>query len=224
MFKGTLVNCAAIAAGTLVGCTAGKIFSERLRVACMQALGLSASVIGIAMALEYHRPMILLGSLVVGSMLGELCDLETRFERFSSRFTRRFAQDDAHFFPAFIQSSILYITGTMAILGPLKEGLTGDTTLLYTKAVLDGVTAIVLSSTLGIGVLFSILAVQLYQGSISLIGAALGQVFTSVMIENISAVGGVLLIAIGFNQLKLTQFRLMNLLPALLFAALFSLL
>ena len=224
MFLGTLVNCAAIVAGTLLGLLIGRFFTERLRLVTMQALGLSALLIGFNMALAGKQLMIMLGAMVLGGVIGELLDLDTRCDRLDQLVRARFAQADSDFFPAFLNASVIFIVGAMAILGPLKEGLTGDATMLYTKAFLDGVTAIVLASTMGIGVAFSALSVQLYQGSIALLGTALGGVFTPDMVENMSAVGGLLLVAIGFNLLEVAKFRVMNLLPAIFVAALLSLL
>lgn len=224
MFPGTLVNCAAIVAGTLLGLLIGRFFTERLRLVTMQALGLSALLIGLNMALAGKQLMIMLGAMVLGGVVGELLDLDARCDRLDQLVRTRFSQADSDLFPAFLNASVIFIVGAMAILGPLKEGLTGDATMLYTKAFLDGVTAIVLASTMGIGVAFSALAVQLYQGSIALLGSALGEVFTPYMVENMSAVGGLLLVAIGFNLLEVAKFRVMNLLPAIFVAALLSLL
>jgi len=217
MLTGTLVNIAAIGAGTLLGRGAGSLLSERLRTTIMNGLGLAVLLIGLQLALQTHQPLIVIGSLILGGIIGELLRLEARLEAFGHALQKRFS-GAGRIAEAFVTSSLLYCVGAMAIMGALQDGAGGKPTILYAKAALDGVASIALSSALGIGVIFSIIPLALYQGGISLAAGLASTVLTKPVVTELNAVGGLLIVAIAFDLLGLKRLPVGNLLPAVFVA------
>lgn len=217
ILQGTLVNIAAIAAGCLVGRWAGQLLSDRVRNTMMAGLGLAVLLIGLQLALQSQQLMIVIGSVIFGGLAGELLNIEGRLEAFGRTLQRRFA-GAGKITEGFVTASLLYCVGAMAIMGALQDGLGGEPTILYAKAALDGVASIALTSTLGIGVIFSIIPLALYQGTITL-GAGLAKtLLTDPVITEMNAVGGLLIIAISFDLMGIRRLPVGNLLPGVFVA------
>jgi len=219
---GTLVNVVAIVIGTLIGFMLKRRLPERINSIAMQGLGLVTALIGIKMMITTQSPLIVLVSIVIGGVLGELLRIEDRLDRLGARVEARFSKERGTFAKAFVTSTLLYCVGPMAIVGALQDGLRGDYSILLTKSGLDGIASVAFASTLGIGVLFSTLPVAAYQGGITIGASLLEPYLTSSMINEMTATGGLLILGIALNILQVTRIRVGNLLPAILFAAILS--
>ena len=161
--------------------------------------------------------------MVIGGIIGELLKIEDRLNAFGNQLEARFAKEDGNFTKAFVSASLVYCVGAMAILGAIQSGLSGDHSTLFVKSILDGVSAIVFSSTLGIGVAFAAIPVFLYQGAIALGAASVKAFITDTIITEMTATGGLLIFAIGINLLGLNvKIKVGNLLPAVLVAVILA--
>ncbi len=218
---GTIVNATAILVGTLLGLAAGKWFSNsRLIKGCsdviMQGIGLSVMIIGISNALKSENMLLVIISLVIGGIIGQAVGIERRLDSLGSRVQKRFADTGRTVSEGFVTASLIFCVGSMAVVGSLDAGIKGDYLTLYAKSVLDGVTAMALSSTLGIGVALSALAVLLYQGAITLLACLLYPLLANTaVINDMSAVGGILILGIGISMLGIKKLNIGNLLPAI---------
>jgi len=217
LLQGTLVNIAAVAAGCLVGRWAGQFLSDRVRNTMMAGLGLAVLLIGLQLALPSQQPMIVIGSIILGGLLGELLNIEGRLEAFGRRLQLRFA-GAGKIAEGFVTASLLYCVGAMAIMGALQDGLGGEPTILYAKSALDGIASVALTSTLGIGVLFSVLPLLFYQGAITLAAGLAAAILTEPVITEMNAVGGLLIIAISLDLMGLKRLPVGNLLPGVFVA------
>jgi uncharacterized membrane protein YqgA involved in biofilm formation len=187
-------------------------------------MGLFTAVTGIMMFLETQNSLIVLGSLVIGALLGEWLKIEDGLQRLGEIFEMRFSRSDSgsgRFVNGFMTASLLFCIGPMAILGSIQAGLKGDISLLVIKSVLDGFTAMAFASTLGVGVLFSAAMILIYQGSITLLAAQLNSIVSKSMMAELTATGGVLLLGIAISSLlEIKKIRVGNFLPALVLAPL----
>ena len=224
---GTLINVVAVVVGGAVGTFLGTRLPERIRETIMHALGLVTLTIGIHLTLETESVLIVLGSLLVGGILGELLRIERHIDglgQWLERRTRKQAAtptqpaESTHFSQAFLTASLVFCVGPMAILGSFQDGLQGDYTLLAIKSMLDLFAALAFASTMGPGVIAAALSVFLYQGALTLGAGSASALLTDPMIAEMTATGGVLMLALGLGLLKLKVIRVGNLLPALLFA------
>lgn len=213
ILQGTLVNIAAVAAGSLVGRWAGSYLSPRMRQTLMIGLGLAVLLIGLQLALQSKQVMIVIGGLIFGGLIGEIIGVEKRLENFGQRLQLRYA-NQGPIAEGFVTASLLYCVGAMAIMGALQDGLGGKPTILYAKAALDGVASVALTSTLGIGVIFSVVPLLLYQGSITLSAELAKSILTEPVITEMNAVGGLLIVAIAFDLMGFKRLPVGNLLPA----------
>ena len=214
---GTIVNVAAICAGALVGRYAGRFIPNRIRQTVMAGLGLTVLLIGLQLALKSKQPMIVIGSLILGGVFGELLQIEARLESFGLWLQGRFV-GAGNIAEGFVAASLLYCVGAMAIMGALQDGLNGTPTILYAKAALDGVASIALASTLGIGVLFSALSVAIYQGVITVAAESAKSLLTDTVVLEMNAVGGLLIVAIGLDLIGIKRLPVGNMLPAVFVA------
>jgi uncharacterized membrane protein YqgA involved in biofilm formation len=220
---GTLVNAAAIIFGTMLGVLLGKKFPEKIQKIVFQGLGLSTILIGMQMALKVENILVLIFSLLLGGMIGETAKIEEKMENLGDWLKKRIKSKDKRFTDAFVTSSLLFCIGAMAIVGAINDGLRGDTSILYTKSILDGFAAIALGSTMGIGIAFSALPILFYQGGIALLATQMEGIFSSYIISQLTALGGLLLVGIGVNLLEIKKIKVISFLPALFIVVIFSL-
>ncbi|QLA16469.1 DUF554 domain-containing protein [Desulfolutivibrio sulfoxidireducens] len=220
---GSLTNAAAILAGGVVGLLLHGKFPERVRTIVFQALGLCVAVIGLQMALKMSEPLVVIFSLILGAVAGELVDIETRLEHLGDRVKALARSKNTLFTDGFVTASLIYCVGSMAILGSFDEGLRGDPTILLTKAMLDGFASVALASTYGAGVLFSCVPVFCYQYGLTLVAGAFQGFFTEALMAQITAVGGLLILGIGINLFGVVKIKISNLLPSLVAAVVLSL-
>jgi uncharacterized protein len=218
---GTVVNAAAIIVGSLMGVLLKKGLPDRLKGTLMQGIGLGVLLIGFRMALQSENLLIVLASLVLGGIVGETINIELYLEKFGL-FIQSKVDENSSIAKAFVTSSLLYCVGSMAVMGALESGLTGNHTTLYAKSILDGVTSIIFASTLGIGVLFSAIPVLIYQGAITMAASLVQPILTTAAVAEMTGTGGLLIIGIGLNVLEIKTIKVGNLLPAILFALLIS--
>ncbi len=219
---GTLVNSMAIVAGGFFGLVLGRYFTARYQAICIQAMGLCVAVVGLKMAMVEANILIVILSMALGGVVGEWIDIEARLKAFAEAVKTKLGRGDARFTEGFVGATLLYCVGSLAILGAIEDGLKSDPSLLYTKALMDGLISIPMASSLGLGVLLSSIPVLFYQGSISLTAMAVGDLATPEVIANLTATGGLLVAALGLNLLKITEIPIGNLLPAVGFAVLFG--
>lgn len=228
---GTIINIATVLVGGTLGLTFGPRLKERFRETVIIALGLFTLAVGVGMFIgsldvEGENPLVPLVSLLLGGLLGEWWRIERRLKSLGASLEVRFmrgveSKEGSRFVRGFLSASLLFCVGPMTILGSIQDGLTGDYQLLAIKSVLDGFAALALASTLGLGVLFSVLVVLTYQGGISLVATQAQTFLDEVMLAEMSAVGGVLLLGLAIGTLlELRPIRTGNLLPALLVAPL----
>ena len=219
---GNLINMAAIAGGSLLGLFFGSRLQEKYRQACLKAGGLVLLFLGLQMGLKMNNSVLVLLSLTLGSLLGEMLDINSAMERLGQRVEGRLSKGGGGLSQAFIYATLLFCTGPMSIMGGIRSGLAGDHSILITKAVLDGIFAMVLTATMGIGVIGSAVTTGLYQG-IFVLGAGLAEKYmTEVMVAEMTATGGLLILAMGLNMLEIKEFKAANMLPALLLAVILA--
>lgn len=187
----------------------------------MEVLGLVCVPLGLSMTLKGEKFLALLLSLVAGGIVGELLRLEDRLERFSRKIESRMRAEENTFAPGFLAATLLFCIGPMTIMGPLEDGLGKTPHILYTKSLLDGTASIALAASLGIGVPFSAFSILLVQGSITLLARFLAPLLSEVLVREMTATGGVLILGIALRLLNLKKIRVANLLPSLGFVPLF---
>ena len=220
---GTLVNSGAILAGAGAGLLLRRGLPEKWQESIMQGVALCIIVIGVQMAFKSENIMVVIFSIVLGAIVGEGIDIDTKLQRFGDWIGGKLiGGHDVGAAKAigegFVAASLIYCVGAMAIIGSLQDGLKGDTTILFAKSTLDGIIAIILTANLGIGVALSAVSVLLYQGTLTLLAGVLEPVLTTSILNEVTATGGMLIMAIGVNMLKVVQIRISNLLPAVLWA------
>ncbi|WP_404430085.1 DUF554 domain-containing protein [Sutcliffiella horikoshii] len=220
---GTIVNGICIVLGTLIG----KIFTripENTKETVMKIIGLAVFLLGAQMGFKSNEFLIVIISLVVGAVLGEWINLDRKLNNVGNWLERKMgSKQQGSVSKGFVTATLIFVIGAMSVVGSLDSGLRGDHQVLYTKSIIDGFTSIVLTTTLGIGVLFSAIPVMIYQGSIALFATQIDRFVPSDLLEllifEITATGGVMIMAIGMNIIGVTAIRVANLLPGILVAA-----
>ncbi len=213
---GTTVNFIAIIIGGLAGVFFGKYFSDKLKETVIQGIALTVLVIGLQMALKTNNVLIVILSLVIGGVIGETIDIQARLNDLGQSLEKRFSsQGNGQFTKAFVTTSLIYCVGAMAIVGALEDGLNANHSILFAKSALDGITAIIFASSMGMGVIFSAVPVFLYQGSISLFAGSVQGLLSEAVVIEMSAVGGILIFGIGITMLGIKEIKVGNLLPGI---------
>lgn len=212
---GTVVNSVAIIIGALIGILIKKGIKDEYKSTIMDGIGLSVVIIGIMGGIKTQNLILAIGSIVLGSIIGEIIRIEDKLESLGDNMEKKFGKGDSNFSKGFVTASLVYCIGAMAIVGSLESGLTGNHDTLFAKSMLDFISAIIFASTLGIGVAFSAIPVFLYQGGITLLAKYVKDLMTPEVINEMSAVGGILILAIGINILGIKKIRIGNMLPAI---------
>lgn len=216
---GTILNSLAIIVGALIGIVFGKALSEKMKKTVIQGIGLAVILIGLSMALETKNPLVVISSLVIGGIIGEWIDIEERLQQLGLWLESKFTKGGSgNFTKGFVSSSLMFCVGAMAIMGALESGLKGVHDILYAKSLLDGISSIVLASSMGIGVLVSAVPVFLYQGGITISASLLQGLLSDPVIAEMSATGGLLIVGIGLNILEIKEIKVGNLLPGIFVA------
>jgi uncharacterized protein len=221
---GTIINVGAVIVGSLIGLIFHSRIPEKISDRAFQAIGLFTIFLGMKLALQSANFMIMIFSLVLGSILGELLDIDKLLNKFADRLKSRFSSETSRFSEGLVTAFLLFCMGSMTILGAFEEGLGGRPNLLMAKSILDGFSSIAFASVMGIGVLFSIIPLLIYQGGLTLLAGVLGERLSEAAINEMSAVGGILLIGLGISVLKIKEIKILNMLPALILALIFAVL
>jgi len=218
---GTVVNSVSILIGSLLGYFLKNSFSEDIKSTVMQGLSLTVMLIGISMSIKTNNLLVVTLSIVTGAIIGESLKIEEGLNKIGGRIEKKFSKTEGEFTKAFVTASLVYCVGAMAIMGSIESGLSGNHSILFVKSILDGVSSIVFTSSLGIGVAFSSLPVFIYQGAITLSARFIKAYLTQEIIREMTATGGLLIFGIGINMLSgKSRVKVGNLLPAI-FTAIF---
>lgn len=222
---GSIVNAIAIIIGSLLGLFIKKI-PERMKNLVTQSISLVIIVLGISLAMKTNQVLIVIFSLALGAVVGEWLDIEGKLDKLGQFIESKVkTKNEGSISKGFVTSTLLFCVGAMAILGALDSGLRNNHEILYTKSLMDGFLSIILTSTLGVGVLFSFIPVFLYQGFIAIFASFVPNLVTqhllNAIIAEISGTGGILLLALGLNSLGVIKIKIGNMLPSILFALLF---
>ena len=214
---GTIVNTGSIILGGSIGLILKRGLPEKLSQQVMNGLALCVLYIGINGTMRGKHTLIIILSMVIGTLTGELLDLDHRVNKLGNWLECKFKSKDHH--PStsegFVSASLLFCVGAMAIVGSLQDGLNGDASMLYTKATLDGISSVIFSASLEIGVILSSVFVFIYQGTITLLASLMAPFLTDLVIGEMTCVGSILIIGLALNMLRITNLKLMNFVPAI---------
>lgn len=231
---GTIANTGAVIAGGIFGMICKKGLTQRFQDTIMQAIGLAVMFIGITGALEKMLSidgtalssggaMLCAISLAAGAVLGEWINIEKRFVVFGDWLRKRAGREkDSMFIDGFVMTTLTICVGAMAVIGPLQDGLAGDPSMLFTKAILDGIIVAIFSAAFGVGAIFSAIPLFLFQGSITLLARGIQAFLTTAMIDNMSMIGSMLIFCVGVNMIFPVKIKVANLLPSLVIAILYT--
>lgn len=217
--KGTIVNAAAVLLGSGIGLLLKRGIPEKYETTIMQGIAMAVGLIGLQMAFKTQNILIVIISLVLGAIIGEAINIDKWLNKAGERLTERLGSQYGDAGRGFVTASLVFCIGAMAVVGSIQEGLTGDASTLYAKATLDGITSVVFASSFGIGVAFSSAAILVYQGTLTLLAMAFGNVLSSSAIVEMTAVGGLLIVGICLLMLEVKTIKVANLLPAIPMAA-----
>ena len=219
---GTIVNALAVIGGCIIGLIVKGRLTEKISNTIMSGLALCVLYIGISGALKGEDALLMIICIAVGAMIGEIIDIDKRLNNLGDYIEKKINSkkndkkaDKISISEGFVTSSLLFCVGAMAVVGSLESGLQGNHTTLFAKSVLDGVSSIIFTSSLGIGVMLSSVAILVYQGSITLLVGCLSSVLTDSVISNMSAIGSLLIMGLGTNMLGASKIKVANLLPAI---------
>lgn len=220
---GTIVNVLLILVGSILGILLKRGIEKRYEDLIMSALGLVTAVIGITFAIKSQNMLIVVVSLVIGALIGEWIDIDSKLNKVGDWLKDKVKgkgetglEEESRIGEGFVTATLLFCVGSMAIMGALDSGLRGDHTILYTKSIMDGISALIFASSMGIGVALSAFPILIYQGGIALMAQTVQPYLSDAMMIEMNAVGGILLIGIGLSLLDIKRIKVSNLLPALI--------
>lgn len=214
---GTVFNCIAVILGSSIGLLAGKFIPEKTNDTIFSCLGLFTIYVGINMMLKMEHSIAVLLSLVIGAVTGELLGIEEKLNSLGDFLKSKMKTSNAKFTEGFVSATLLFCVGSMAILGAIEDGLRHNPEILMTKGIMDCIAGSMFAGAYGVGVMFSVVPLFVYQGAITL-GASWAESFiTESMYANISGIGGLMIMGIGLNMLKVTRLKLGDMLPGLVF-------
>lgn len=221
---GTIVNCLTIIIGAFIGLFFKESINKKVSDTIMSGLALCVIYIGISGAIKGNNTIIMIISIAIGGFIGEIIDIDKKIENLGRKIEKRFNKNGEKISVAqgFVTATLLFCVGAMAIVGSLESGLNNNHSTLYAKSVLDGISSIIFASTLGIGVMLSAIVVFIYQGSITLVASFLSVLLSDTAINNMTAVGSLLIIGLGLNMLGISKIKVSNLLPAVLISVVLS--
>ncbi len=215
----TFVNCGVIIVGCIIGLFIKGGIPERFNKIIMNGLALCAMFIGFSGALEGNNTIITIVSMALGALVGELIDIDKWLNKLGETIQKKLDKGngkESRIAEGFVNASLLYCVGAMSIVGALQAGLSGNYDTIYAKTVLDGVSSVIFSASMGIGVIFSSVTVLLYQGGITLCASFLSGILSQAVIAEMTAVGSLMIVGLGLNLLEVTDIKIANLLPGIL--------
>jgi len=219
---GTLINIIVVIIGSGIGLLLKTKLPKRIVLTIFQGLGLFTLFLGFVMAMKTGSYLILVFSLVIGGIIGEALNIEKFTERQADVIKKKIKFGGDKFSEGMLTAFLLYCMGSMTILGALEEGINNDSTLLITKSMMDGFSSVALASAFGIGVAFSVIPMLIIQGGLTLLAMYFGEFLDVIIVNELTAVGGILLIGLGINILDIKKIKVFNLFPALIIAVIFA--
>lgn len=212
---GTIVNALAIVVGGLIGILFKNIIPEKLSDSLLKASGLAVLTVGIKLSLAGENLTLLIISVLMGTLIGELLDIEGRLDRLGQSVESRMKNNKSNITAGFISCTLVYCVGSMAIMGAIQSGLTGNHEILFSKALLDGIISISMAVSMGAGVIFSSISVLIYQGLLTILAQFVQSLLSPEVVSEMTAIGGTLIMAIGLNFLEIKRIKVGNMLPAI---------
>jgi uncharacterized membrane protein YqgA involved in biofilm formation len=216
------VNVVAVLVGSGIGLAVGNRLPDRLQRIITTGLGLSTLLIGVQMALKVQNMLVVIASMVIGGIVGELMGIEAALERAGEWLKTRARSDSGTFVTGYVTASLVFCVGPMTIVGSIQEGLSGNPEIIYTKSMLDGAASVAFASSLGVGVSFAAVTVLVLQGALTLLGTQLAFLLRPEILNELTATGGLLILAIGLMLLDVKRLPVANVLPALVVAVLLT--
>ncbi|WP_425059434.1 putative membrane protein YdfK [Sporomusa carbonis] len=224
--KGTIVNAAAVIIGSGLGLALKRGIPEKYQNTIMHGMALAVGVIGLQMAFKTQNMLVVILGLAAGAIIGEALNIDGFLNKIGAWLSTRLSSQDqagpSNIGHGFVTASLVYCIGAMAVVGSIQDGLTGDTSTLYAKSLLDGITSVVFTSSMGIGVAFSSVSILVYQGLITLLAGFFSTVLSDSVIKELTATGGILIVGVSILMLEVKKIRLANLLPAIPAAAIIA--
>ena len=212
---GTLINAVAIIIGSFIGIGLNTKLPKRFISIVFQAIGLFTLFIGVFMALKTNNMFLMVISIVCGGIIGEWINIDKFINRFGNSIKNKINSENSRFSEGLVTAFLLFCMGSLTILGAIEEGSGDKPNLLLAKSVLDGVSSIALGAALGYGVLFSVIPLLIYQGGLTLLATYFGDFFAENIINELTGIGGLMLIGLGINILEIKQLKILNMIPAL---------
>ncbi len=212
---GTAINAGTVIVGSSVGLMIRSRLPQRITTIVFQGIGLFTLFLGITMATKTANVLVMIFSIVLGAIIGELLNIDQAMTRMSEYLKKKIRLKSERFSEGLVTAFLIFCMGSMSILGPIEEGLGKPPNILLAKSVLDAFSSMALSASLGVGVAFSVIPLVIYQGGITLFAGYVHGFFTSVLINELTAVGGLLLMGLGINILEIKSLKILNMLPSL---------
>lgn len=219
---GTLINASTVIIGSIIGLIIKSKLPKKITETAFYGVGLFTIILGIMMAIKTNNYLIMIISVVIGSIIGEIIKIDKWINNFGEWLKNKFKTKNENFSEGLITAFLLYCMGSMTILGAIEEGIGGIPNLLVAKSVLDGFSSIILSATLGIGVLFSFIPLLIFQGGLTILASSIQNVLTDIIINEITAVGGIILLGLGITLLDIKKIRVINMIPSIILAGILS--
>lgn len=212
---GTIVNSLAVIIGGFVGVLFKNIIPEKISDALLKASGLAVIAVGIKLSLKGENLTLLIMSVIIGTLIGELINIEGKLDNLGAMVEGKMKNKKSNITLGFVTCTLVYCVGSMAIMGSIQSGLTGNNEILFSKALLDGIMSISMAASMGIGVVFSGISIFIYQGTITLLAQSMQSLLSEVVVAEMTSIGGVLIMAIGLNFLEIKRIKVGNMLPAI---------
>lgn len=217
----TFINMLAVLLGGSLGLLLGKRFPDNIKNITFHAIGLFTLLLGVKMALVGQEMLLMIFSLILGGIAGELLQLDKKTNALGDWLKGKIKTKNDRFSEGLTTTFLIFCVGSMTVLGAIEEGINDNRTLILTKSVLDGFTAIALATVYGNSVLFSVIPMLFFQGGLTVMAAQAQYIFDDYIVQEMGAVGGLMIIGIGINLLELKSIKVLNLLPSLLVMVLF---
>lgn len=211
---GTIVNSFAIIVGGLVGFLFKNVISAKLSESLLKASAMAVLAVGMKLTLQGNNLTLLIVSIIFGTLIGELIDIESKLDNLGSSIEQKIKTKESNVTQGFVSCTLVFCIGSMAIVGSIQSGLTGNHEILFSKALLDGIISVTMAVSMGIGVVFSSISVFIYQGTITLLAQFLESLLNDVVVNEMTAIGGVMIMVISLNFLEIKRIKVGNMLPA----------
>ena len=212
---GTIVNALAIIVGGIIGLLFKNVIPEKISESLLKTTGLAVIAIGITLIFRGENFTLLIISLILGTIIGETIDIEGMLEKFGAFIESKMKNKESNVALGFVTCTLVYCVGSMAIIGSIQSGLTGNHDILFSKALIDGITSVSMAVSMGVGVIFSSISVFVYQGIITTLASLMQSLLSEVVVNEMTAIGGVIIMGIGLNFLEIKRIKVGNLLPAI---------